>query len=444
MLGSQSANVQQITDVSGLAHEVFANGIKWQTQANSPTSQLFNRAQRNSEYKLLGEKLVGAVQLSYANGAMATAGKVPDHEFRDAQNWETTPIRRYRRIAQDNFTVARARGEGAFDDLGSQIFDQLWDSWSRMQIRHSIGDSRGYICLVESRTSSTQFVAKDGYGHPGTNPLLHIEPAATTIAWLDASNALAVGGAGRVTAVNYSTRAVTVTSASTWEPSAQIAADDVIVMATTGDTTKAHFETEFGNAPHGVMGIVDPDANFSTVLNIAEATNPRWKPFRQQSVTFDHFEVAEHWRKLRAYSTAAVGPGSHVAVCQGAVSAELARTLGPYQQQQQMGREFMGGYTAVRISIPGGGTMDFVEDDYFIHDALVTLCTECLYRGDLEEADFYAEDGSMWSRLADEDKQEAFVREYMQTWTDQRNRHAALTGIALPNTSADDFSPVPR
>src|SRR5690606_31746565 len=117
-----SANTQSVSDVPSLAHEVFVSGVKWQTQANSPTSQLFQRAQRNAQYQLLGTKLVGNVQLSYANGAMATGGKVPDHIYRDGNRWETTPVRRYRRIARDLFAVARVRGAGAFDDLTDQIF----------------------------------------------------------------------------------------------------------------------------------------------------------------------------------------------------------------------------------------------------------------------------------------------------------------------------------
>src|SRR5690606_30906677 len=131
---------------------------------------------------------------------------------------------------------------------------------------------------------------------------------------------------------------------------------------------------EYGNAPHGVWGIVDPDANNSTFLNISETTSPRWKPLRQASRSFDFYEVGEHWRALRAYSTDAVGPSTHVAICQGAVSAEMARVIGTYQQQQNMGRKFVGGYQAVRLTVPGGGQMALIEDDYFPHDVLVTLC----------------------------------------------------------------------
>lgn len=437
-LGSQSGKVQAVGSLTGIAHEVFAQGVKWHVLANSPTAQLFKKAQRNNEYKLQGEALVGAAQLSFAGGAGAFgSGYLPDHQYRDAKQWQTTPVRRYKRIALDNFTAARVSGPGAFKDFTEQVFDQTWDDWGRMTIRHSIGNSYGILCKIDARTSSTVFSVKDGYGHTGTHPLLHLEPG-MVIAWYDVSGT-AIAGAAKISSINYSTKAITVDSGATWEPSATAASGDYILVATTPSISADYFDTEYEDAPHGLMGIIDPDSTYTTVLNIAESGNERWKPFRETSATFDQFEVTEHWRKLRAKSTSPVGPSTHTVITHGAVVAELARTLGPFQQQSNLGRTFEGGYQAVRIA-----GMDFVEDDYSLHDVMFTVCTEDLYRGDLDgEEDFAADDGSMWSRLPDQDGKEAYVREYMQTWSDRRNRHGALKGISLPNVTEDDFTPVP-
>jgi hypothetical protein len=126
-------------------------------------------------------------------------------------------------------------------------------------------------------------------------------------------------------------------------------------------------------------------------------------------------------------------------VAQGAVVAELARTLVGFQQQTQLGRTFEGGYQAVRIA-----NMDFIEDDWQLHDVLYTLSVEDLFTVDLDgEADYFAEDGSQFSRLADFDGKEWYVKSYMQSFSDRRNRHAALTGISLANVTAADFSPTP-
>ena len=75
---------------------------------------------------------------------------------------------------------------------------------------------------------------------------------------------------------------------------------------------------------------------------------------------------------------------------------------------------------------------------------LYTLSLEDLFSIDLDgEADYFAEDGSQFSRLNDEDAKEWFVRMYKQNIADRRNRCAALTGVTMSNVTASDFSPVP-
>lgn len=434
-LDSQSTRTQAITDVSGLAHEVFTNDVKNHVRAVSAVSQAFQDANVDEEYTLEGTNLVGAALLGYAGGALATSRKLPDHEYVDPKNWKISAKRRYARIARDGLTTARAKGKGAFKDLGGMIFDQLWDRWSRMEIRHSIGDSRGYVALASSRTSATVVVLKDGYGHTGTNPLLHLRPG-MALAWLDASASFAVGGAARISSINRSTK--TITFASAFDDGVTvIAAGDPIVFATTGSTASDNFDTEYNVAPHGVAEIVNFDGNFTTVHNISESDEPDWKPFIATSSTFDQYEVTELFMQAAAQSMAPVTPQSHALFCQGAVIAELARTLGSTQQQMTLGRKWEGGHQGVIIA-----GQDFTQDDYFFHDVLVGLCTETLYRADLEEADFYGEDGGMWSRLKDEDADEAYVRQYMNTWSTQRNRHFALKGISLANVNEDLFTPV--
>ncbi len=47
-------------------------------------------------------------------------------------------VRTYVRIAIDNQVAARvAYPAGAFADLQNRIFDELWDAWAKMEIRHS-------------------------------------------------------------------------------------------------------------------------------------------------------------------------------------------------------------------------------------------------------------------------------------------------------------------
>lgn len=440
-LGSQQANVGSISgnDYTGVLHEVYAGKVKPAVRATSVTSQLFKDA-GPGDYRIDGEKLVGSTDLTYAGGAMHTDGMLPDHEEHDAEEWEITPVQAYRRGAIANFTRVRGgEGPGSFGDVLTRLFDQVFDSFKRLEIRSAIGGTTGVLCVTDSRTSATVIVMKDGYNHVGTHPLMHIEPR-MTLAWLDASNAFAVGGSGIVSSQVNSTKTVTFgASIENGSGTPTIASGDLWVHATTTPYTVDYFETEYTNARHGLQTIIDPDEVNTTVLNISETTFPRWAPFREASATFDHIELTEHWQKLAAQSTDPVTPQSHTVLTSPAVYAELARTLEGYQQQQQLGKTFEGGYQAVRVA-----GQDIVADPWMFHDVLYTVCTENLYRVTINgDADYMDEDGSMFSRIGDFDGVEWYIAEYMNQFSDRRNRHAALTDIGLPNVDEDSFTPVP-
>ena len=439
MLGSQVGNVASVTDLAALTHEVFRGSVLPAVRWDSITSNLMMDADEG-DFTYRGSKLVGATDLRRPVGAMGSSGRLPDAADFDAVRWETTPTRRYRRFAVDNFTEARATGEGAFDDFSQRVFEQLWGAWRLMEIRHAVGGSAGTLCKVQSRTSSTVWVAKDGYGYTGMEGLIHLDED-MVIAWIDVGAANAVGGAGEIASINYATR--TITMKASWENGAgnpQVAANDLVVAATTPNPTADYFDTERNNAKNGLLSIVDPGGDLTTVFGISEAAQRRWKPFRKTSATFDQIEVTEFMRKLAAKSTFPVSPQSHTIILHPAAFATLARTLlsKDYQRQMNMGKTLEGGYQSMRIA-----GYDFAEDEFQIHNVMYALCDEDLYTVSLVEKGFFDEDGSMYSRLADFDGKEGFVRDYCNSFSNRRNRHGALTAIVL-TTSASDFNPVPN
>lgn len=437
-LGSQQTEVELMTALTGLTHDIFVGRVVNNVRRESPVSMMFQDA-GPGEYKLVGQNMTFAVDLRFKTGALATDGKLPDHVGLDAVQGQITPVRRYERIALDNLVEQRASGEGAFEDLGDRIFDKLWDAWKSMEIRHSIGGSAGTICKADARTSSTVFSVKDGYGNADTNPLSNLSEGAI-IAWYDVSGA-AIGGAAAITAngINYSTNTITVDSGSTWEPSAQLASDDLIFFATTNDSTADYFVSERNLAPNGLGTILDPTAALTTVHNISETTHGRWKPFRKASTTFDHMELTEHWLQLGAKRGFKVSPNTDTVVAYPSAVAQMARSLMGLQQQAYSGTSLQGGYQSVTVAgIP------FVEDHFWYHDVCATVCMDYLYRVPLGgQADFWGEDGSMWSRIADFDGKDAFVVDYLQNFSNHRGAHGVLTGITTDLTD-DDFAAVPN
>jgi len=430
-LGSQSGKVDAISALTGLTHDIFVGRVVNNVRRESPVSMLF-QDMGPGDYRLEGQNMTFAVDLRFKTGALATDGNIPDHTGMDAIQGQVTPIRRYARLAIDNLVEKRASGPGAFDDLSDRIFDLLWDSWASMEIRHSIGPATGLLGKCESRTSNVEFVIKDAFGHASTDPLAHISEG-SILAWWDLTSTAAFDGAATVSSINYSTRAITMDSATTWEPGDVLAAEDLIYFCTTPNISTDYFTGERNLAPNGLGTIVDPDAALTTVFNIAEGTYPRWKPYRKSSSTFDHLELTEHWLQLGAKRGFAVSPATDVVVTFPSCVAQVARSLLGFQQQAYSGGDLQGGYTGITVSgIP------LVEDQFFYHDVAMTLCKEKMYRINLGgDADFWGEDGSMWSRIADYDGKDAYVVDYMNQLCTHRGANGALTGISTDVTDAN-------
>jgi hypothetical protein len=436
-IGSQAGKAATMSGLTGLTHDVFVGSVVDNVRRESACAMAFQDAQPGTDYTLVGQNTVFAADLNFVNGAMASPnGKLPDHVDMDAVQGKVTATRRYRRIAKDNFVEKRASGAGSYEEYADRLFKLLWSSWGSMEIRHAVGGSTGYACLCSSRTSSTVFVAKDGYGHTGTNPISNLSKG-TVIAWYDVS-AVGIGGAAKISSINESTNAITVDSATTWEPSAQLAAGDYILFATTTDSTSTYFDTEKDGAPNGVGTILDPDAGSTTVFNISQTTYPRWKPYRQASSTFDHLEVQDHWNALAVKRGIPVNRNDDVVLAHPGPVAQLARSLMGFQQQAYTGGDLNGGWTGVTI-----GNMQITQDPFFYHDVLATLHKPALYRVNLGgDADFWQEDGSQWARIADFDGAEAQVGDYMNYFSTHRGAHGAITSIVTSDITDTQFDPV--
>jgi len=109
-----------------------------------------------------------------------------------------------------------------------------------------------------------------------------------------------------------------------------------------------------------------------------------------------------------------------------------------FQQQAYTGGDLKGGYGTVTV-----GGMPIAEDTFFYHNVFMTLCREKLYRVNLGgDPDFFGDDGSMWSRIADFDGKDAYVQEYMNTFCTGRGANGALTGIVTDVTDSD-FTNIP-
>jgi hypothetical protein len=449
MAGSQMNTVELLTALTGLTHDVFTKSVVPLVRRKSIAARMYMDARADSDYQLIGQNLKFAVYDDFVTGGIATSGKIPDHIGRDAVQGTLNPIRRYRRIAMDNFVDRVARDAGAFEDFGKKLFDELWDSWYSMEVRHAIGYANGLIAKIESRTSSTKVILKDAFGYPGQSVLPHINKN-SIICWYDVDGG-AIAGAGKVTAVNPTTREYTIDSAATWEPAATTAANDLVYFATTPNITSAHFEAEKDLAPNGFGTILDPLDALTTVFGIAQGDHPRCKPVKRTSVTFTHMEVTRFVRKLASKRGFDVTPSTDMVLTYPAIADQLAESLMAFQQQAYDGTVLKGGYLVNGGSgnsdedMPTAGLqvagLPVYTDGFWYHDTLAIIPREKLMRAGLKDADFDTSGWGQWGKIADYDGQDAHVAEYMQGFTNDRGAFGLITGIDCPDVDDLDYDP---
>jgi len=425
-------------NIGSLVHENFVNEVKPWLDHLDPVAALFDKI-GPSGYTLIGEKLMFAAEQSYAGGFMGTDGYLPEHQYVDPVELTTTPARLYIRRAVDNYLRALAVKPGAYEDFFARIQSQMIDAVKRGTAFHIHGSSAATVCTFVSRTSAKVLVVDAGYGHAGTAPAMFIEPG-MVLALLDASNLFATVGVGEVSAVTYNTSATTATITFIQDIDAgSTGADgDPLVFATIANSSAANYVTERGLAPNGLIDIIDPAAASSTFLGLSDSTYPRWAPVNRASADFGHIEMMEFMEEVSAKSNSEVSVGTHVWTMQNGIKIELAKDLLPYQQQSQLGRELQGGWTTVKV-----GEFEVVTSHHHLHDVAYLLCPDDLHVVDLDgEPSVVSADGSEYSRLADYDGIEWYMKHYVQRFASRRNRMGALTGLTNTNASRYNAHPV--
>jgi hypothetical protein len=425
-------------NISTLVHEVFVDEVQPWFSHITPMAGLFSRVGPKG-YQLIGEKLVIARDDTFRGGFISTDGYIPNPETVDPVNLEFTPVRCYISGAIDNFLEAIARRPGAFENFSERLTNQMFEAAELGVARHIHGGSSGKVCMVTSKTSDTVLVVEDGYGFDGVRPDLYLEPG-MTLALHDATDSFAtVLGAAKIASIARGTSATTatITFAADIDGAGTAAAGDALVFATSNTTTDAHFVTEYGRAPLGLLDIVDPADALTTYGGLTESSYQRINPVRRASTDFGHVELMQFFEEISSKSNSEVTASSHVLTMHPGAKIELAKELLPYQQQANLGRTLQGGWQTVKI-----GEFDILTDARHIPSVVYALCPEDMavvdVGGDLA---LDRTTGSEFERMADYDGKSWYAKWYGNRFADRRNRLGALTGITVPN--AERYSAYP-
>lgn len=385
------------------------------------------------EYTYDGQVLRFAGDYTYRNGGMGTTGFIPRPHYVDPVNLDTNAARIYVSGVVDNFIVAAGEGPAAFENFMDRQMEQMWDAFERAMVRMTHGSSLGTLCVVESRTSATEIVVRDGYGYPGTEPTMFLEPEFWVTA-LDSSAAFAELGTAIIASIQRNTPVAgqaTITFATDIDDGVTtVASGDVLVFSTSDDPTDDWFETERGNAMLGLIDLLDPNDVLTNYLTVPLATHQRLQRIRSVSGDWGEVEFMEFATEIQSRSNKPVTPESHTFTLHPGAKIEMARTLIPFTQIEQKGRELPGGWTAIRLA-----GHDLVEDPYHVPDVCYGICYENAFQVDLDgDPRIWDGDGSQFQRLIHFDGKQWYARAYRNRFLNTRNRCGALVGITNPGS----------
>lgn len=440
-MSTETTHLAQFSgDVNQLLQTNYRGRVKPWLGVLSSVAALFQQL-GPGEYSYDGLELKFAGEYTYSGGGMGTSGNLPASQYVDPVNLVSNAARVYVRRAVDNFIVAAGGGEASFEDFMDRVMRQGWEALERTDIRHIHGSSDATVCKVVSKTSDNEIVVDAGYGWEGADPTMFLEPG-MHVTSLDAGSSFAELGTATIATIDRSVSGqptqATITFTGDIDDAGTIADNDVLVFSTSSDDTDDWFETERGNAPLGLLDLVDPANDASSYLGVTESTHTRINPIRVTSSDWGEVEFMEFCEEIRSRSNAPVTPESHTFTMHPGVYIELAKTLVPFTQIEQKGRELEGGWTTVRV-----GGKDLIQDPYHIPDVVYALCYEDLYDIDLDgDPRIWDGDGSQFQRLINFDGKQWFIRHYHNRIMDRRNRSGALTSVTNPG--ANRFVPVPE
>jgi hypothetical protein len=93
--------------------------------------------------------------------------------------------------------------------------------------------------------------------------------------------------------------------------------------------------------------------------------------------------------------------------------------------------ELKGGFSAITVQTAGQGEVPLWAERDCLDDVAFLVNTECITHWVMSDWSFMDRDGSVLSRVANEDAYEATLYKYHEIGTDARNRHGVLTGLTV-------------
>jgi hypothetical protein len=318
--------------------------------------------------------------------------------------------------------------EAAFVNLARKILEEAKDAskLGMQEIAH--GDGKGIKAEITVVNSTTSIAVEKPFGYTSAGQGGLLVDVDMYVAVLDASAAFAVLGRSRITAVTNSGDTATVTLGTAV---AGMAAGDVLVAATTSDTS-------YNSFPNGLGNLLNRGGSYNSLHNLDAGTYVRWNTTRiDASVSFagetpNEMHIWELATRVAGVSgkNAKEKPRDFLLLTTPGIEKQLAESfLGQRRFDSSSTINLKGGFQAVNIcGIP-------VVSDFWCPAGTVYLVhlPSLLWIDAADWQPVQYESAGNWRFIQGRDAFETSFKAYLNLATAMRNAHGMIYNYSDTN-----------
>ena len=392
----------KMADLTPILKEVYEGGLNDQLNGETRAYTRLNSTAKGVADKPMGGKYVNfAIHTGRNSGIGARNELEALPEAGRQQTAEATLNLRYQygaiELSGQTFELA-TKSYQTFADAVDLEMDRIKDDLSKDRNRQYFGNGNGRVATVVSVVG--QVITFDSIQHIQDDEVLDIVIAATGVSH---------GSGVVVTAVNETTKAVTVTGTLSG-----VVAGDIAVR-------KGSWNREWT----GLDAII---SDTSSLYGIDPSTTRVWK----SHVTALNGALTEAVWKRMADKIARAGGKTTVMWTTPGVERAYWQLLSS-QRRFVNPKDYAGGYTGLEFNAGSSGSIPILTDwdapagkSYFVNEKVMDLRRPHGFK-------FMDRDGSMWTQKRDSagtyDAYTARLYEYSEISTNRRNTHGVVTGI---------------
>lgn len=424
-----AATPQTLTELNDLAKDYFTNVYTVSYNTETPLKNQFGKLEGA---QFTGKKWIFGVKLM-RGGASANAGadkSLPAAASGQYDQGEATVKRTYTRLALDGLAIEVTKSQsGSFKPaLAEQMEDrlQMHDKECNRQL-FSNGD--GFLFSITTGSVGASATQTPGVGTGGAEGDYGLVNAGSGLKHVQIGDRLkfydnagttqnatgaAAGAAVTVTAINYSTGAITISA------TVDTADNDVATRAT----------SDTDNITAGEVTGLSKSVSDSGTLHAIPATLKGW-----QSVVLSNSGTARSISdtlvmRMITQIRARSGRTPNLVVTSPSIVLKYSELFTPLRRLDGQDVQLKGGYMPIQAIVHGGGAIPVIDDPDCPEGRMFFLNTAAFKLADVVGTEMASMDGAQFDRVTDKDAIEGYVRKYWELITVARSWNGLISDIS--------------